>query len=187
MGRRIFFPSPKRMRTWSICVIAVRKKNSQPAVPPPPPLFEVWIPYEIFIPSPKDAQWFYHAHTQCLVLKVMDGLSILLYIITNIAMMSAVRNRPYALTSRLHNNDAMLGVKTIRAASQSVRGPGPARRYMGHAEVGPLAACLAMAHVAVPRLTPNAAGRPFCDVICIRSIDYVQHNGILHLAIVVMN
>ena len=51
-------------------------------------------------------------------------------------------NRPYALTSRLHNNDAMLGVKTCRAArtccagralalsaSQSVRGPGPARRY----------------------------------------------------------
>ena len=50
--------------------------------------------------------------------------------------------RPYALTSRLHNNDAMLGVKTCRAArtccasrahwrstSQSVRGPGPARRY----------------------------------------------------------
>ena len=51
-------------------------------------------------------------------------------------------NRPYALTSRLHNDDAMLGVKTCRAArtccagrahwrsaSQSVRGPGPTRRY----------------------------------------------------------
>ena len=51
-------------------------------------------------------------------------------------------DRPYALTSRLHNNDAMLGVKTSRAArtccagrahwrsaSQSVHGPGPARRY----------------------------------------------------------
>ena len=50
-------------------------------------------------------------------------------------------NRPYALTSRLHNNDAMLGVKTCRAArtcfagrahwrspSQSVCAPGPARR-----------------------------------------------------------
>ena len=49
--------------------------------------------------------------------------------------------RPYALTSRLHNNDAMLGVKTCRAArtcfagrahwrspSQSVCAPGPARR-----------------------------------------------------------
>ena len=54
------------------------------------------------------------------------------------------QNRPYALTSRLHNNDSMLGVKTCRAArtccagralalsaSQSVRGPGPARRYAG--------------------------------------------------------
>ena len=53
-----------------------------------------------------------------------------------------IANRPYALTSRLHNNDAMLGVKTCRAArtccagrahwrspSQSVRGPGPARQY----------------------------------------------------------
>ena len=52
------------------------------------------------------------------------------------------RYRPYALTSRLHNNDAMLGLKTCRAArtccagralalsaSQSVHGPGPARRY----------------------------------------------------------
>ena len=50
-------------------------------------------------------------------------------------------HRPYALTSRLHNNDAMLGVKTCRAArtcfagrahwrspSQSVCAPGPARR-----------------------------------------------------------
>ena len=53
-----------------------------------------------------------------------------------------VHNRPYALTSRLHNNDAMLGVKTCRAArtcfagrahwrspSQSVCAPGPARRW----------------------------------------------------------
>ena len=52
------------------------------------------------------------------------------------------KNRPYALMSRLHNNDAMLGVKTCCAArtccagralalsaSQSVRGPGPAWRY----------------------------------------------------------
>ena len=52
-----------------------------------------------------------------------------------------LRHRPYALTSRLHNNDAMLGVKACRAArtcfagrahwrspSQSVCAPGPARR-----------------------------------------------------------
>ena len=80
-------------------------------------------------------------------------------------------NRPCALTSRLHNNDAMLGVKTCRAArtccagrahwrsaSQSVRGPG---QPGGMACRGwPLAACLAMAHVAVPHLTPNTRGRP---------------------------
>ena len=53
----------------------------------------------------------------------------------------ALYYRPYALTSHLHNNDAMLGVKTCRAArtcagralalsaSQPVRGPGSARRY----------------------------------------------------------
>ena len=50
-------------------------------------------------------------------------------------------NRPYALTSRLHNNDAMLWGqdlsrcahvlcwKSVGALSLSVRGPGPARRY----------------------------------------------------------
>ena len=79
-------------------------------------------------------------------------------------------NRPYALTSRLHNNDAMLGVKTCRAActccagralalsaSQWVRGPG------GMACKGWPAGCMlgdAMAHVTVPRLTPNTRGRP---------------------------
>ena len=55
---------------------------------------------------------------------------------------NCLNNRPYALTSRLHNNDAMLGVKTCRAArtcfagrahwrspSQSVCAPGPARRW----------------------------------------------------------
>ena len=78
--------------------------------------------------------------------------------------------RPYALTSHLHNNDAMLGVKTCRAARTCCAGialalsrcadparPGPA---VWHAGFGPLAACLAMAHVTVPRLTPNMRGRP---------------------------
>ena len=90
--------------------------------------------------------------------------------------------RPYALTSRLHNNDAMLGVKTCRAARMCCAGTarwrsqplsqcggrtGPA---VWHAGVSPLAACLAMAHVTVLCLTPNMRGRPFCDVICIKSI-----------------
>ena len=79
--------------------------------------------------------------------------------------------RPYALMSRLHNNDAMLGVKTCRAArtccagrahwrSASVSARARASPAVWHAGVGPLAACLAMAHVAVPHLTPNTQGRP---------------------------
>ena len=78
--------------------------------------------------------------------------------------------------SRLHDNDAMLGVKTCRACahvlcwqsalvlsgalSLSVSG-GPAGPAVWHAGVGLLAACLAMAHVAVLRLSPaNTRGRP---------------------------
>ena len=78
-------------------------------------------------------------------------------------------NRPYALTSCLHNNDAMLGVKLRARVVLAERiGAQPLSQCAGqgqsggiwHAEVGPLAACLAMVHVAVPHLTPNAAGRP---------------------------
>ena len=64
----------------------------------------------------------------------------------------------------------MLGVKTCRAAlslsasqlvlSLSVSARARASPAVWHAGVGPLAACLAMAHVAVPRLTPNTRGRP---------------------------
>ena len=77
-----------------------------------------------------------------------------------------IQYRPYALTSRLHNNDATLGVKTCRAARTCcagrapVRGPARASPAVWHAGIGPLAAYLAMAHVAVPRLTPNTRGRP---------------------------
>ena len=46
------------------------------------------------------------------------------------------------------------------ALSLSVSARVRASPAVRHAGVGPLAACLAMAHVAVPRLTPNAAGRP---------------------------
>ena len=94
-------------------------------------------------------------------------------------LLCTCRYRPYALTSRLHN-DAMLGVKTCRAArtccagrallsaSQSVHGPGPARRYgmQGlarwlHAWRWSTWQCL---------VDPQHVGAPFCDVICIRSI-----------------
>ena len=79
--------------------------------------------------------------------------------------MKQYSNRPYALTSHLHNNNAMLGVKTCRAARMCCaervlalsQCAGPA---VWHAGVGPLAACLVMAHVTVPRLTPNMRGRP---------------------------
>ena len=95
--------------------------------------------------------------------------------------------RPYALTSRLHNNDAMLGVKTCRAARTCCAGrarwrsqhllsvsawarAGPAG---WHAGVGPLAAYLAMAHVTVPHLTPNTRGRPSVTPYALRSIDTI--------------
>ena len=62
-------------------------------------------------------------------------------------LFTAITNRPYALTSHLHNNDAMLGVNTCRAARTCCAGralalsqcAGPA---VWHAGVGPLAACL---------------------------------------------
>ena len=71
----------------------------------------------------------------------------------------------------------MLGVKTCRAVRTCCAGRAlglsvSARARAGpavwHAGVGPLAACLAMAHATVHRLTPNTRGRP--SVICIRSI-----------------
>ena len=64
----------------------------------------------------------------------------------------------------------MLGVKTGRAARTclcwleehwlSVSARARAGPAVWHAGVGPLAACLAMAHVTVPRLTPNTWGHP---------------------------
>ena len=91
-------------------------------------------------------------------------------------------NRPYALTSRLHNNDAMLGVKTCRAActccagralalsaSQSVRGPGPAGRY-GICRRWPAGCMLGDGARDSASFDPQHAGAPFCDVICIRSM-----------------
>ena len=59
----------------------------------------------------------------------------------------------------------------VGALSLSVSARPRASPAVWHAGVGPLAACLAMAHVTVPRLTPNTRGAPFCEVICIRSID----------------
>ena len=80
-------------------------------------------------------------------------------------------NRPYALTSHLHNNDARPVLRSAHWHSAlSVRGPGRASPAVWHAGVAPLAACLAMSHVAVPRLTPNTGGRPSVTSYCIWSI-----------------
>ena len=70
--------------------------------------------------------------------------------------------------SHLHNNDASLVSRSAHvlcwqcalALSLSVRGPRRASPVVWLAGFAPLAACLAMTHVAVFRLTPNAAGRP---------------------------
>ena len=70
--------------------------------------------------------------------------------------------------SHLHNNDASLVSRSAHvlcwqcalALSLSVRGPGRASPAVWLAGFAPLAACLAMTHVAVFRLTPNAARRP---------------------------
>ena len=70
--------------------------------------------------------------------------------------------------SHLHNNDASLVSRSAHvlcwqcalALSLSVRGPGRASPAVWLAGFATLAACLAMTHVAVFRLTPNAAGRP---------------------------
>ena len=80
--------------------------------------------------------------------------------------------RPYALTSRLHKQRLHVGGqdlsrcahvlcwKSVGALSLSVSARARAGPAVWHAGVGPLAACLAMAHVTVPRLTPNTRGRP---------------------------
>ena len=48
----------------------------------------------------------------------------------------------------------------VGALSLSVSARARASPAVWHAGVGLLAACLAMAHMTVPRLTPNTRGRP---------------------------
>ena len=89
--------------------------------------------------------------------------------------------RPYALTSRLHNNDAMLGVKLRTRVVLAERiGAQQLSQCAGPGQPGGVACmqglvlwlqCLAMAHVAT--FDPQRGWAPFCDVICIRSI--IQH------------
>ena len=112
-----------------------------------------------------------------------NGAGIILWHVMFLPSLSLYR--PYAWTSRLHNNDAMLGVKTCRAAhtccagralalsaSQSVRvGPG---RPGGMACRGWPAGCmLGDGARDSASFDPQHAGAPFCDVICIRSIQVI--------------
>ena len=69
----------------------------------------------------------------------------------------------------------MLCWHSALALSLSVSARARASPAVWHAGVGPLAACLAMAHVAVPRLTPNARGRPSVMSYA-RSIEYGDNN-----------
>ena len=85
--------------------------------------------------------------------------------------------RPYALTSRLHNNDAMLGVKTCRAACTCCAGRALALSWCaGPGQPGgmacrgwPAGCMLGDGARDSASFDPQHAGAPFCDVICIRS------------------
>ena len=94
-------------------------------------------------------------------------------------------NRPYALTSRLHNNDAMLGVKTCRAARTCCAGAErigaqPLSQCAGPGQPGgmacrgwPSGCMLGDGARGSATFDPQRAWAPFCDVICIRSITHI--------------
>ena len=91
-------------------------------------------------------------------------------------------NRPYALTSRLHNNDAMLGGQDLSRCAhmfcwQRRIGAHPLSQCAHPGQLGGVACrglpsdcMLGDGARGVPRLTPNTTGAPFCDVICIWSM-----------------
>ena len=96
-------------------------------------------------------------------------------------------NRPYALTSRLHNNDAMLGVKTCRAARTCTVvlaeriGAQPLSQCAGPGQPGGMACrgwrsgcMLGDGARGSASFAPQHAGAPFCDVICIWSIQILS-------------
>ena len=93
--------------------------------------------------------------------------------------------RPYALTSRLHYNDAMLVVKTCRAARTCCAGralrfqplsqcAGPGRPGGMACRGWPAGCMLGDGARGSASFDPQHAGAPFCDVICIRSIKGVK-------------
>ena len=89
-------------------------------------------------------------------------------------------NGPYALTSRLHNNDAMLGVK-LRArvvlAERNGAQPLALSQCAGPGQPGgmacggwPSGCMLGDGARGSATFDPQRGWAPFCDVICIRSI-----------------
>ena len=95
-----------------------------------------------------------------------------------VALKNICKNRPYALTSHLHNNDAMLGVKTCRAARTCCAGrmlalsrcAGPGRPGGMACRGWPAGCMLDDGARNSASFDPQHAGAPFCDVICMRSI-----------------
>ena len=63
-----------------------------------------------------------------------------------------------------------------------MRGPGRASPAVWLAGFAPLAACLAMTHVAVFRLTPNAAGRPSVTSYAYGLLVFCAHRVSLSIA-----
>ena len=103
------------------------------------------------------------------------------------------RYRPYALTSRLHNIDAMLGVKTYRAARTCCAGRArwrsqPLSQCAGPGQPGsmacrgwPAGCMLGDGARGSASFDPQHVGAPFCDVICIWSIEMLAWEVILRL------
>ena len=90
--------------------------------------------------------------------------------------------------SHLHNNDAMLGVKTCRAARTCCAGralalsqcAGPGRPGGMACRGWPAGCMLGDGTRDSASFDPQHAGASFCDVICIRSIGQINSERYLH-------
>ena len=134
-GYPYYVPAKSMQTFWD------RKKKVSES-PPPPLISFFWTCATLYAGSGRPSHFSLRTLIQCWQ-PCFNSATFLKY--TSFVYIYPIHphsNRPYALTSHLHNNDAMLGVKTCRAArtccagrahwrsaSQSVRGPGPARRY----------------------------------------------------------
>ena len=86
-------------------------------------------------------------------------------------VIASVLYRPYALTSRLHNNDAVLAERIGAQPLSQCAGPGPRRlRYMA-CWGWPSGCMLGDGARGSATFDPQRGWAPFCDVIYIRSIN----------------